>query len=131
MEKRYVAGKPLDRDALLKVLQKYEVDELWVDFKNPFKYKRRGHGLYYIYIIWNSQDKADKYWGKADTEILILFDPDFDSDEDEVVAAVELMTTYSIGLKHMLEFAKSGKRHVTKIYDKETGFIGCKALAKL
>ena len=123
MEKRYVAGQPLDREALLEVLKKYEVDELWVDFDNPFNYVRNEHRFDYIYLIWDSQDKADKYWCKADTAIMIIFDPDFDSDEDEVVMAVNLMSSYSIGLEHMLDFAKSTNRDVRKIYDKGIGFI--------
>lgn len=124
MEKRYVAGKPLDRDALLTVLQEYEVNELWVSFENPFNYRRSGHVMDDIILIWDSQDKADMYWSKASTEVLRLFDPDSDSDEDEVVAAVELMTFYFINHKEMFKFARSCKEHVTKIYDKETGFIG-------
>ena len=124
MEKRYIAGQPLDRETLLEVLKKYEIDELWVDFENPFNYARNGHRLDCIYIIWDSQDKADKYWNKSDTAIIRVFDPDIDSDEDEVVLAVNLMAFYSIGLEHMLDLNKSDNRPLTKIYDKEVGLIG-------
>lgn len=123
MEKRYVAGQAIDREELLRLLQEYEVDELWVDFENPFNYTRGTHGLDYVYIIWYDKAKAKKYWDGISCKIVNIFDPDFASDEDEVVASSNVMSSYESTRNALFNFVKRDGKKIIQIYDKVVGII--------
>lgn len=123
MSRRYVAGQAIDKERLLNVLREFEVDELWVDFENPFNYVRGKHGFDYVYIIWYDGDKSRKYWSKASGVLESIFDPDITSDEEEIVENTNIMVSHEVNARSLLSYAEKINKKVTKIYDKEVGFL--------
>jgi hypothetical protein len=115
-----------DLKVLEEILIKYDVDELWINFKDPFG---EDHDKYYeeFYIVkLNAHILNNADFMHADYDITCFFAPKFASDEDEEMQSVEIASNYVAGKEpdHLEGFEKEKvDKKLTLLYRKGEGFL--------
>lgn len=115
-------SRKVDKQKLLEVLQKYDVKELWVNFHNPFEYRRspKRSGISDVVLVKLCKDDE---FSQVSFEVQALFDQDWNSDEEDVIMAINLMA-FRINDSDDINSFTRDNRKCYLLYTKEGGFLG-------
>lgn len=115
-------SRKVDKQKLLEVLRKYDVKEMWVNFCNPFEYRRSSKSPGISDVVLIKLCKDDEF-SQVSFEVQALFDPDWSSDEEDVIMAINLMA-FRINDFDDIESYTRDNRKCYLLYTKEDGFLG-------
>lgn len=112
-----------DKNILLRILEEADIDELWVNFKDPFVGDHDKEGERFYICNYNAAI-GDRKLSDCHFKVWAFFAPNMDSDEEEDVLSVysqgRIITNDSGWVK---EF-ESEKPILTLLYKKGVGMIG-------
>lgn len=113
-----------DKDKLIQILQKFDVDELWVSFDDLYSADHTGSNDC-VLAVKKSATYADQDFKRIWAPLMQFFAPAYDDDDDAVAASVYIMIYAIYGKEpsdqQVFEDYKS-KCHL--VYTKDGGLIG-------
>lgn len=112
------------KEEFLKIVEAGDVDEVWVNFSNPFTedHEKRGDKFYVYKAV---KELGDIGLAKCELRLEAFFAPKLDSDEEDDVLSVELVSRSLIDKKDWVyEEFKQEEDSLTLIYKKGVGIIG-------
>lgn len=114
----------VDKDKLMQILQKFDVDELWVSFDDLYSADHTNSNDCVLAVKKNAT-YADQDFKRIWAPLMQFFAPAYDDDDDAVAASVGLTVHIICGKeKHAMNVYEKAKQSCHLVYTKEVGLIG-------
>lgn len=114
----------VDKDKLMQILQKFDVDELWVSFDDLYSADHTDSNDCVLAVKKNAT-YADQDFKRIWAPLMQFFAPAYDDDDDAVAASVGLIVHIICGKeKHAMNVYEKAKQSCHLVYTKEVGLIG-------